>query len=115
MLQINIWKYIGAIVVVVGILFGSYSYGYNEAVEDTKLEEFEKLQAAQEANLILNKKLSDVSIQLAETKSKVIVKEKIVTNKVIEYVQDPNRVVCNYDDKWLQLKQSIINNADPRE
>ena len=111
MLQINIWKYIGAIVVVVGILFGSYSYGYNEAVEDTKLEEFEKLQA----NLILNKKLSDVSMQLAETKSKVIIKEKIVTKKVIEYVQDPNRVVCNYDDKWLQLKQSIINNADPRK
>lgn len=50
----------------------------------------------------------------AETRVRVITKEKVITRDVIKYVQSDDRVVCEYDDERVRLRSEILRAADPR-
>lgn len=113
--QLRIFGYATLVIVVIGAFYGTYRYGYNEAEEAAKVIRLQELEELQERNLIINKQLSDVSMSLAETKAKIVYKDKIIVKEVVTYVQDPNRAICTYDDEWLRIKQSIIDNADTRK
>lgn len=115
MSQLKLYGYIALVIAVLGAFYGTYRYGYNEAEEAAKVIRLQEVEELQERNLIINKQLSDVSMSLAETKAKIVYKDKIIVKEVVTYVQDPNRTICTYDDEWLRIKQSIIDNADTRK
>lgn len=103
------------VVVAFGLLFfGSYLYGYSQAEKDAKVTELQELKEANERNTELQQKYSAISLALEEEKKKIKVKTEVVTKEVIKYVQNPNRTICKFDDDWLQIRQSILENADTR-
>lgn len=110
----KILNYIIVIVAVGLILFGSYLYGYSQAEKDAKVQELQELKEANERNEQLQQEYSAISFALEEEKKKIKIKTKVITKEVIKYVQNPNRTVCEFDDDWLQIRQSVLENADTR-
>lgn len=110
----KIVNYIIVIVSVGLILFGCYLYGYSQAEKDAKVIELQKLKEANERNEQLQQEYSAISSALEEEKKKIKVKTKVITKEVIKYVQNPNRTVCEFDDDWLQIRQSVLENVDTR-
>lgn len=113
--QFKLYGYIALVIAVLGVFYGTYRYGYNEAEEAVKLVAYEKLKQANDANEILKQTYSDISLALEEEKKKVKIETRYITKKVVEYVQNPNRTICTYDDEWLRNKQAILENADTRK
>ncbi|MDV7023722.1 hypothetical protein [Atlantibacter subterraneus] len=46
----------------------------------------------------------------ASAEAKVIY--RTITRDVVKYVQDPNRIVCQFDDESVRLRQRAINAAN---
>ena len=113
--QLKLYGYIALVVAVISAFYGAYRYGYTEAEEAAKVVKLAELQQATNANEILKQAYSDISLALEEEKKKVKIETKYITKKVVEYVQDPNRTICTYDDEWLRNKQAILENADTRK
>ena len=113
--QLKLYGYIALVITVLGAFYGAYRYGYSEAEEAAKVVKLAELEKTNESYEKLKKDYSDLSVKLAKEKQNVKVETKYITKKVVEYVQNPDRTVCTYDDEWLRNKQAILENADTRK
>lgn len=63
---------------------------------------------------IVSRRADEAERIAAETRARVITKEKVITRDVIKYVQSDDRTVCKYDDERVRLRSEILRAADPR-
>lgn len=91
-----------------------YRKGETNGINSEKVKQAEYSAAQIESKEKLQKDYDALSLELAARDEAKKAETKIVVKKVIEYVQIPNRNVCEFDNDWMQLRTSILNNADPR-
>ncbi|MGL5965609.1 MAG: hypothetical protein ACRCZ6_00175 [Kluyvera sp.] len=58
------------------------------------------------------KVIAPVEQKAAEQKDKGQVIYRTITRDVVRYVQDPNRIVCKFDDDAIRLRQQAIDAAN---
>lgn len=82
----------------------AYRLGWSAHADKINSEAREKKDKADKAIVVPEAKAAK-----AEDSGKQ--KTKIIYRTVIQYVQDPNRVICKYDADRVRIKQSAIDNA----
>lgn len=89
---------------IIGLLVvaGSYYVGYTDHEKKTIVDTAQRKQQAE------IKQASSVA-KSQQVKAVTEVKYKTIYRDVVKYVQDPNRVKCDYDDEYRRLRQSSLD------
>lgn len=91
--------------------FGYYQYssGWKEGREKLVSQQEEKARSAL-AKRVAAQQVNDK--KAVEADQAGAAKTVVITNEVVKYVQNPDRVRCTFDNDRVQLKQRAIDNAN---
>ena len=109
--------FIGVLIYVLSVVIGygmGYVKGETTGVNAEKVKQVKYAEAQEEKMRGLQKDYDSLSLELATKKEVKKQETKVVVKEVVKYVQNPNRSVCEFDNDWLQLRKTILSNADSR-
>jgi len=112
-MQAILLKYGAMLGTILGILYGSYLYGYSEAEEKAELKRLELVEKQAEERLKYEARLSKVNKELLLAQAKTNQTNTQIEKDVDDYVQSSNADIT-LDDEWLRLKQRILESANTR-
>lgn len=93
---------IAALLIVIGSYFGGYLKGWYAHADHTNAQAAKKRHSA-EIKQAKSTSQSQKVRTITETKYKTIYRD------VVKYVDDPNRVKCDFDDEYIRLRQSALD------